>query len=104
MTRRIVRVDPQFFAELDAQLGESRGATGQPSASDFLVIDLPTISDAFAENFDSFPAMYQDREDYRYLVVTGMLVYAAVVIGQLVDDTSIVLFGIEIELTGPEEQ
>ena len=41
MTRRSVRVDAQFFAELDAQLRELRGPGGEPSASDFLVIDLP---------------------------------------------------------------
>ena len=48
MTRPIVRVDAQFFADLDAQLPETRGPNGEPSASDFLVIDLPTISAAFA--------------------------------------------------------
>ena len=97
MTRRTVRVDPQFFADLDAQLGETRGPNGEPSASDFLVIDLPTISDAFAEHFSEFPALYSDRDDYRYLVTTGKLVKAALVIGQLVEDGSVVLFGIEID-------
>ena len=97
MTRRSVRVDAQFFAELDAQLRELRGPGGEPSASDFLVIDLPTISDAFAEHFDEFPAMYPDRDDYRYLVATGKLVRAALVVGQLVADGSIVLFSIDID-------
>jgi hypothetical protein len=95
--RRPVRVDPQFFAELDAQLGDTRGPNGEPSSSDFLLIDLPSIADAFAESFDELPAMYAGREDYRYLVVTGSLVAAAVVVGQLVGDGSIVLFGIEID-------
>ncbi len=99
MTRRLVRVDAQFFTELDAQLAETRGPNGEPSASDFLLIDLPTIADAFAERFDEFPALYPDREDYRYLVTTGRLVYAAVVIGQLVADGSILLFGIDIDLS-----
>ena len=54
MTRRNIRVDAYFFAELDDQLNESRGPNGEPSASDFLVLELPTISDAFAENFDEF--------------------------------------------------
>ncbi|MGQ0433687.1 MAG: hypothetical protein ACT452_14910 [Microthrixaceae bacterium] len=97
MTRRVVRVDPQFFAELDAQLGEARGPNGEPSSSDFLLIDLPPIADAFAESFDEFPAMFTGREDYRYLVTTGTLIAVAVVIGQLVADGSIVLFGIEID-------
>ena len=98
MTRRNIRVDPHFFAELDNQLSESRGPNGEPSASDFLVIDLPTISDAFAEHFDEFPAVYPDRDDYRYLVVTGKLVKAALVIGQLMADGSIVLISIDIDL------
>lgn len=42
--------------------------------------------------------MYPDRDDDRYLVATGKLVRAVLVIGQLVSDGSIVLFGIEIEL------
>ena len=98
MTRRAVRVDAQFFADLDAQLPEARGPNGEPSASDFLVIDLPTISAAFAENFDTLPPLYPDRDDYRYLVTTGRLVHAATVVGQLVADGSIVLFGLDVDL------
>ncbi len=97
MTRRNVRVDAQLFAELDDQLDETRGPAGEPSASDFLVIDLPTISDAFAEHFDEFPSMYPDRDDYRYLVTTGKLVRAVLVVGQLVADGSIVLLSVDID-------
>jgi hypothetical protein len=60
-------------------------------------LDLPSIADAFAERFDQLPAMYPDREDYRYLVTTGRLVAAAVVVGQLVADGSVVLFAIDID-------
>ena len=77
MSRRSVRVDPGFFTELDAQLGESRGPNGEPSASDFLLVDLPTLSEAFAERFEELPTLYPDRDDYRYLVATGMLVRTA---------------------------
>ncbi len=95
--RRPVRVDPQFFAELDAQLGETRGPDGEPSSSDFLLIDLPSIADAFASSFDDLPAMYEGRTDYRYLVTTGSLVAAAVIVGHLHADGSIILFSIEID-------
>jgi hypothetical protein len=101
VTRRTVRVDPQFFAELDAQLGEARGPNGEPSASDFMLIELPTIAEAFAERFDELLSMYPERDDYRYLVAGGRLVYAVVVVGQLIDDDSICLFGIEIDLGRP---
>jgi hypothetical protein len=102
VTRRTVRVDPQFFTELDAQLGEARGPNGEPSASDFLLIELPTIAEAFGERFDELLRLYPERNDYRYLVAGGRLVYAVVVVGQLIDDDSISLFGIEIDLRGPQ--
>lgn len=98
MTRRVVRVDPQFFADLDAQLADTRGPNGEPSSSDFLLLDLPTIADVFGESFDELPAMFEGRTDYRYLVTTGSLVPAAVVVGQLVADGTIVLVGIEVDL------
>jgi hypothetical protein len=47
--RRQVRVDPVLFDELDALLGSSRGPNGEPSSTDFVTMDLPTIVDEFAE-------------------------------------------------------
>lgn len=102
MTRRTVRVDQQFFTELDAQLGETRGPNGEPSASDFLLIELPTIAETFGERFDELLRLYPERDDYRYLVAGGRLVYAVVVVGELIDDDTISLFGIEIDLHGPQ--
>jgi hypothetical protein len=101
VTRRTVRVDQQFFTELDAQLGETRGPNGEPSASDFLLIELPTIAETFGERFDELLRLYPERDDYRYLVAGGRLVYAVVVVGQLIDDDTISLFGIEIDPHGP---
>ncbi len=101
MTRRTVRVDQQFFTELDAQLGETRGPNGEPSASDFLLIELPTIAETFGERFDELLRLYPERDDYRYLVAGGRLVYAVVVVGQLINEDTISLFGIEIDLHGP---
>jgi hypothetical protein len=100
VTRRTVRVDQQFFTELDAQLGKTRGPNGEPSASDFLLIELPTIAETFGERFDELLRLYPERDDYRYLVAGGRLVYA-VVVGQLINEDTISLFGIEIDLHGP---
>lgn len=75
--RRRVRVDQLFFDDLDGQLGGSRGPNGEPSSTDFLVMDLPSIVDRFAEDFDSLPAAFPGRLDYRALVVTGSLVASA---------------------------
>ena len=40
-----------------------------------------------------------ERDDYRYLFAGGRLVYA-VVVGQLINDDTISLFGVEIDLHG----
>ena len=93
-SRRTVRVDQSFFDDLDRHLGSDRGPNGEPSGTDFIVIDLPTVVDEFAVNFDSLPIAYPDRPDYRVLVVGGTLVA----------DGSIVLLGIEFDLGWPDEQ
>jgi len=41
--RREVRVAESFFEDLDLQLGGERGPNGEPSATDFLVVDLPAV-------------------------------------------------------------
>jgi hypothetical protein len=46
--RRRVRVAESFFEQLDELLPSDRGPNGEPSATDFLVIDLPSIVDTFA--------------------------------------------------------
>ena len=51
--------------------------------------------------FDELLSVYPERDDFRYLVAGGRLVYAVVVVGQLIGDDSISLFGIEIDLSGP---
>lgn len=76
MSKPSGRVDPLFFMELDAQVRESRGPNSEPSASDFLLVDLPTLSEVFTERFDELPNLYPDRDDYRYLVASGLLVRA----------------------------
>lgn len=57
--RRVVRVSQAFFEQLDEQLGSDRGSHGEPSVTDFLVLDLPTIVDRFATDFDALPAAVQ---------------------------------------------
>gem|GEM_PF-6043896 len=41
---REVRVTATLLEELDRQLGSERGPNGEPSATDFLVMDLPESS------------------------------------------------------------
>ena len=50
--RRPVKVDERFLELLDQQLPAERGPQGEPSATDFLLVDLPPIAERFATSFD----------------------------------------------------
>jgi hypothetical protein len=92
--RRVVRVAPAFFEELDRQLGADRGEHGEP----FLVIDLPAFVDRFATGFEALPEIVEGVPVARVLVATGRLVRAAAVYGLLGPDGSIDLVGVELDL------
>jgi hypothetical protein len=56
----------------------------------------------FAEDFDELPVLFPGRDEYRYLVASGVLVRAATVTAQLVDDGSVVLLGLDVDSSWPE--
>jgi hypothetical protein len=92
--RRSVRVGQGFFDQLDATLGTSRGPNGEPSATDFLVFELPAIVERFATDFDALPEIMEGLPRGRMLIVTGLLVRAVAVYGLLQPDDSIELIGL----------
>lgn len=96
--RRLVRVSPTFFDQLDQQLGSDRGEAGEPSATDFLVIDLPPIVERFATDFEELPEVVEGLPAARVLVATGRLVRAVAVYGLLAADGAIDLIGVELDL------
>ena len=51
MSDRLVRFTESFFEDLDDQLPEERSASGAPSATDFLLYDLPRLRDALASGY-----------------------------------------------------
>ena len=95
--RRVVRVSPDFFDQLDGQLGAERGPAGEPSATDFVVADLPTIVERFAVHFDALPEAVEGVPDARVVVGTGEVVRAFVVYGLLLTDGAIELIGVDID-------
>lgn len=98
MNRREVRVSDSFFDELDARLGSQRGADGEPSATDFIVVDLPRIVEEFALQFDSLPEAVQGVSAARMLIGVGALVTAYVVHGVETSAGVVELIGIELHL------
>jgi hypothetical protein len=95
--RREVRVSASFFAELDAQLGADRGPAGQPSATDFIVADLPQIVEHFAAEFDELPEATTGVPAIRMFIGSGALVAAFVVHGIETSEGVVDLVGVEVD-------
>jgi hypothetical protein len=62
--RRLVRVAPSFFDRLDELLPGERTA-GQPSATDFLLHELPRIMDRLAQDTSPSPSPSRRGRGYR---------------------------------------
>jgi hypothetical protein len=89
VTRRIVRASTAFFEDLDRQLGPDRDPHGEPSATDFLVIEVPAIVEQFATGFDSLPETVEGLAEARMVIGTGRLVRAFAAYGLLMNDDSV---------------
>jgi hypothetical protein len=90
-------VAPAFFEMLDLQLRPDRGLNGEPSATDFLVIDLPEIVEAFALRFEELPEVIEGLRSARVYIGAGALVSGVAVYGLEVADGVIELIGVEID-------
>jgi hypothetical protein len=71
--RRRVRVTDAFFEQLDQQLGADRGPDGEPSSTDFLVIELPAAVERSATGFDDLPEIIDGFHGGRMLIAPGVL-------------------------------
>ena len=101
MTRRVVRVAPEFFTSLDAQLPDSRGPAGEPTAAEFAASDLLDIVEAFSTLWDELATPIPGRPEHRDLILTTRLVPIVMVRGQLSPvDGAVELIDIEIDLLG----
>jgi len=96
--RRVVRVAPAFFDQLDEQLRAERGPNGEPSASDFVVLELPAIVERFASDFDSLPELIEGTPAARVLIAPGLVVRAFAVYGVSMTDGSVELIGVSLDL------
>ncbi|MGH9225072.1 MAG: hypothetical protein ACRD2W_15135 [Acidimicrobiales bacterium] len=95
--RRVVRVSSAFFDQLDEQLLAARGPGGEPSAADFVVMELPSIVERFALEFDRLPETIDGVASARMVIAPGLLVRAFAVHGVLIADDVVELIGIVIE-------
>jgi hypothetical protein len=95
--RRAVRVTESFFDRLDELLPSDRTADGGPSATDFLLHDMPAIIDSLAFAFEASAHPVADREDLRVLIAVGALVGYVAVYAVLTPDDTVEIIYLEIE-------
>jgi hypothetical protein len=96
VTRRQVRVTASFFDRLDEHLPPDRGADGAPSATDFLLHDLPTIIDLLAEDFLGRTSPVAKDPDIRVLIAAGVLVPFVSVYAVLAVDGAVEIIYVEL--------
>jgi hypothetical protein len=85
VAERQVRFTEQFFEALDERFPTERGADGTPSATDFLLIDLPAVRDRLANDFDRWTLPTTDQE-VRVCIGAGILVERFALFAALVGD------------------
>jgi hypothetical protein len=95
--RRAVRVTDAFFQQLDTYLGSERGPGGEPSSTDFVVLELPSIVDRFATDFESLPEIVEGVPAARMLITSGVLVRVVAVYGVATSETTVDLIGLTID-------
>jgi len=100
---RPVRPTPEFFDDLDAQLGDDRGDHGEPSRHDFVTVELPDIMEKFATRWDDLPPFIAGRLDYRIMIEAGQQVPVYAVEAQLSPQGIIELVRLDLQLTWPHD-
>lgn len=93
MTRRRVQVSQSFFNRLDELLPAERTADGGPSATDFLLHEVPTVVDLLAEDYVGTTLPVEDAPPVRVLITNGVLApFIAVYAYLRVDDVVEVIY------------
>ncbi len=95
--RRRVRVSQTFFDRLDELLAAERGVDGTPSATDFLLHDMPGVIDRLAESYESSTVPIAVGSEIRVLITSGLLVEFMAVYVVLARDGAVEIIYLEID-------
>ncbi|MCB1248427.1 MAG: hypothetical protein R2699_17870 [Acidimicrobiales bacterium] len=91
--RRRVRVTDQFFERLDELLPAERTIDGRPSATDFLLHDLPTMIDRLADDYIACTLPVEELAPVRVMITSGLLVpYLSLYVTLTIEDVIEVLY------------
>ncbi|MGH9179889.1 MAG: hypothetical protein ACRD0N_15240 [Acidimicrobiales bacterium] len=95
--RRGVRVRPSFFERLDELLPDERTADGQPSATDLLLHELPSIIDLLATAYEETTLEIEQVPGVRVLVTAGRLVTRVAIYVALGADDAVEVIYMDVE-------
>ena len=99
VTDRAVRFHEQFFDDLDKLLPPGRSAGGMPSATDFLLYELPRLRDLLADDYESNTLEVDGWDELRILVQGGTLLQTVALYATATPLEAVVL-SVEIEQFG----
>ncbi len=95
--RRPVRVNESFFRRLDELLPPQRTASGAPSATDFLLHDMPRIINQLADDFETATLPVDEEPRIRMLIASGSLAAFIVAYATIVADGADEIVSLELE-------
>ena len=96
MPERLVRFTQSFFDRLDDLLPDERGADGSPSATDFLLYELPRIRDLLSTDFER-NTISADLSEMRVYVGAGLLVRSVALYAILAEDDAVEVIWLAID-------
>lgn len=103
MPDRIIRFLPSFFDDLDSQLPVERSTAGEPSATDFLLYELPRLRDQLASDFVGNTLSLPGLAPLRMLIATGTLVRSVAIYAYVDANDDVAVVALDMALrTGDE--
>lgn len=103
MPDRIIRFLESFFDDLDSQLPAERSADGEPSATDFLLYELPRLRDQLASDFDGNTLALPGLAPLRMMIGAGTLVHSVAIYAYIDANDDVAAIALDIALrTGDE--
>ena len=97
MAIRPIRFQQSFFDDLDSQLPAERTADGLPSATDFLLYDLPRLRDLLARDFERNTHPVDGAEPVRVLIQAGTLVRSVAMYAISTPDGAVDVIAVDID-------
>ena len=95
--RRDIRVTDRFFQDLVSLLLTERTVSGTPSATDFLLYEIPRLIERLAIDFEVNTIAVDGAPDVRVLNTSGILVGFIAAYVTLAADGAMDPIGLEIE-------